>query len=304
MAKSSKTKALRAKVSGGKIAAPAIPRPTPDNSRLKSALRIGVVGCAGRMGQMLVRAAAANERCLVVGGVERAGSSAIGRDVGALAGIDPLGVPVGADAGDLFDAADAVLEFTSPAATLHHAELAARHRKVHIVGTTGLEAAQIATLQRHAKQTAIVLAPNMSLGVNLLLRMVTQVARSLDPDWDIEIVEMHHRAKVDAPSGTALALGKAAAEGRGVALDRVSARGRDGMTGARRRGDIGFAVLRGGDVVGEHTVVFAADGERVEITHKATSREIFARGAIRAALWAQDKPPGFYSMADVLGLSS
>jgi 4-hydroxy-tetrahydrodipicolinate reductase len=197
-----------------------------------------------------------------------------------------------------------VLEFTSPTATLHHAELAAKHRKVHIVGTTGLEAPQIATLQRHAKQTAIVLAPNMSLGVNLLLRMVTQVARSLDPDWDIEIVEMHHRAKVDAPSGTALALGKAAADGRGVALDRVAARGRDGMTGARRRGDIGFAVLRGGDVVGEHTVVFAADGERVEITHKATSREIFARGAIRAALWAQDKPPGFYSMADVLGLSS
>jgi 4-hydroxy-tetrahydrodipicolinate reductase len=143
----------------------------------------------------------------------------------------------------------------------------------------------------------------MSLGVNLLLRLVTQVARSLDSDWDIEIVEMHHRAKVDAPSGTALALGKAAAEGRGVSLDRVAARGRDGMTGARRRGDIGFAVFRGGDVVGEHSVVFAADGERVEITHKATSREIFARGAIRAALWAQDKPPGFYSMADVLGLS-
>jgi 4-hydroxy-tetrahydrodipicolinate reductase len=284
------------------------PNPTPARAvpparNTKGALRIGVIGCAGRMGQMLIRAASANERCLVVGGVERSGASMIGRDVGALAGIEPLGVPVGDNAGELFDAADAVLEFTSPAATLQHAELAAKRRKVHVIGTTGLDAAQIATLQRHAKQTAIVMAPNMSLGVNLLLRLVTQVARSLDTDWDIEIVEMHHRAKVDAPSGTALALGKAAAEGRGVSLDRVAARGRDGMTGARRRGDIGFAVLRGGDVVGEHSVVFAADGERVEITHKATSREIFARGAIRAALWAQDKPPGFYSMADVLGLS-
>jgi 4-hydroxy-tetrahydrodipicolinate reductase len=280
------------------------PRAVPPARNTKGALKIGVIGCAGRMGQMLIRAASANERCLVVGGVERTGASMIGRDVGALAGIEALGVPVGDNAGELFDAADAVLEFTSPAATLQHAELAAKRRKVHIIGTTGLDAAQITTLQRHAKQTAIVMAPNMSLGVNLLLRLVTQVARSLDTDWDIEIVEMHHRAKVDAPSGTALALGKAAAEGRGVSLDRVAARGRDGMTGARRRGDIGFAVLRGGDVVGEHSVVFAADGERVEITHKATSREIFARGAIRAALWAQDKPPGFYSMADVLGLSA
>jgi 4-hydroxy-tetrahydrodipicolinate reductase len=282
---------------------PAPPRAVPPARNTKGALKIGVIGCAGRMGQMLIRAASANERCLVVGGVERSGASMIGRDVGALAGIEPLGVPVGDNAGELFDAADAVLEFTSPAATLQHAELAAKRRKVHVIGTTGLDVAQIATLQRHAKQTAIIMAPNMSLGVNLLLRLVTQVARSLDSDWDIEIVEMHHRAKVDAPSGTALALGKAAAEGRGVSLDRVAARGRDGMTGARRRGDIGFAVLRGGDVVGEHSVVFAADGERVEITHKATSREIFARGAIRAALWAQDKPPGFYSMADVLGLS-
>ena len=297
------TKLKSNKSTGSNRPGPTPPRIVLSGRNAKGALRIGVIGCAGRMGQMLIRAAAANERCLVVGGVERAGASTIGRDVGALAGIEPLGVPVSEDASDLFEAADAVLEFTSPTATLHHAELAAKRRKVHVIGTTGLEQAQLTTLQRHARQTTIVLAPNMSLGVNLLLRLVTQVARSLDHDWDIEIVEMHHRAKVDAPSGTALALGKAAAEGRGVSLDRVAARGRDGMTGARRRGDIGFAVLRGGDVVGEHTVVFAADGERVEITHKATSREIFARGAIRAALWAQDKPPGFYSMADVLGLS-
>ena len=298
------TKSASTKTTANHRPNPTQPRAVPPARNIKGALKIGVIGCAGRMGQMLIRAASANERCLVVGGVERSGASMIGRDVGALAGIEPLGVPVGDNAGELFDAADAVLEFTSPAATLQHAELAAKRRKVHVIGTTGLDAAQIATLQRHAKQTAIVMAPNMSLGVNLLLRLVTQVARSLDTDWDIEIVEMHHRAKVDAPSGTALALGKAAAEGRGVSLDRVAARGRDGMTGARRRGDIGFAVLRGGDVVGEHSVVFAADGERVEITHKATSREIFARGAIRAALWAQDKPPGFYSMADVLGLSA
>lgn len=301
MTKSTATKSAGSKPAGNNR--PATVRAAPVGRNAKGAIRIGVIGCAGRMGQMLIRAAAANERCLVVGGVERTGASTIGRDVGALAGIEPLGVPVGDNAGDLFEAADAVLEFTSPTATLQHAELAAKRRKVHVIGTTGLESAQIASLQRSAKQTAIVMAPNMSLGVNLLLRLVTQVARSLDGDWDIEIVEMHHRAKVDAPSGTALALGKAAAEGRGVSLDRVAARGRDGITGARRRGDIGFAVLRGGDVVGEHTVVFAADGERVEITHKATSREIFARGAIRAALWAQDKPPGFYSMADVLGLS-
>jgi 4-hydroxy-tetrahydrodipicolinate reductase len=267
------------------------------------ALKIGIIGCAGRMGQMLVRAAAGNERCLVVGGIERTGSATIGRDVGVLAGIEPLGVPIGADAGDLFDAADAVLEFTSPAATLHHAELAAKRGKIHVIGTTGFDSAHLSTLRRHAARAPLVIAPNMSLGVNLLLRVVTQVAQALDPDWDIEIVEMHHRAKVDAPSGTALALGKAAAQGRGVPLDQVAKRARDGMTGARRRGDIGFAVLRGGDVVGDHAVIFAADGERVEISHKATSREIFARGAIRAALWAQGRSPGLYSMADVLGLS-
>jgi 4-hydroxy-tetrahydrodipicolinate reductase len=268
-----------------------------------SALKIGIIGCAGRMGQMLVRAAAANDRCLVVGGSERSGAAVVGKDVGLVAGLDPLGVAIGDDAAELFGVADAVLEFTNPAATVQHAELAARRHKIHVIGTTGLEAPQIAALGRAAKQTAIVLAPNMSLGVTLLLQLVKQVSRALDPDWDIEIVEMHHRAKVDAPSGTALALGRAAAEGRGVDLDHAGKRARDGVTGARRRGDIGFAVLRGGDVVGDHRVVFASDGERVEIAHVATTREIFARGALRAALWAHGKPPGLYSMADVLGLS-
>ena len=273
------------------------------DSRGPAALKVGVIGCAGRMGQMLVRTVAASDRCLVVGGSERPGSAAIGRDVGQIAGIDALGVTATDTAADLFEVADAVLEFTSPAATVQHAEMAAKRKRIHVVGTTGFEPPQLAALNRAAKHTAIVLAPNMSLGVNLLMLLVERVAKSLDIEWDIEIMEMHHRAKIDAPSGTALALGKAAAAGRGVSLDAVAKRGRDGLTGARRRGDIGFAVLRGGDVVGDHRVTFAADGERLELAHTATSREIYARGALRAVLWAHGKPPGLYSMADVLGLS-
>jgi 4-hydroxy-tetrahydrodipicolinate reductase len=276
----------------------------PRNAGAKAtALKVGIIGCAGRMGQMLVRTAAASDRCLVVCGSERSGAAVIGKDLGLVAGIDALGVSVTDDAADLFTQADAVLEFTSPAATVQHAELAAKKRKIHVIGTTGFEPSQLAALNRAAKQTTIVLAPNMSLGVNLLLRMVEQVARALDADWDIEVVEMHHRGKVDAPSGTALALGRAAAAGRGVELETVAKRGRDGITGARHRGDIGFAALRGGDVVGDHRVVFAGDGERIELTHVATSREIYARGALRAALWAQGRPSGLYSMADVLGLA-
>lgn len=267
-----------------------------------TALKVGIIGCAGRMGQMLVRTVAANDRCLVVGGSEQPRSAAVGRDLGLVAGIDALGVSVTDDPADLFAQADAVLEFTSPVATVQHVELAAKKKKIHVIGTTGFEPPQMAALNRAAKQTAIVLAPNMSVGLNLLLRMVEQMAHALDADWDIEILEMHHRSKVDAPSGTALALGRAAAAGRGADLDHVAKRVRDGITGARRRGDIGFAVLRGGDVVSDHRVIFASEGERVELTHIATSREIYARGALRAALWAQGRPPGLYSMANVLGL--
>ena len=274
------------------------------NPALKAtALKVGIIGCAGRMGQMLVRTVAASDRCLVVGGNEQPRSAAIGRDLGLVAGIDALGVSVTDDPADLFTQADAVLEFTSPAATVQHAELAAKKKKIHVIGTTGFEPPQMAALHRAAKQTAIMLAPNMSVGLNLLLRMVEQMAHALDADWDIEILEMHHRNKVDAPSGTALALGRAAAAGRGADLDHVAKRVRDGITGARRRGDIGFAVLRGGDVVSDHRVIFASEGERVELTHIATSREIYARGALRAALWAQGRPPGLYSMTDVLGLT-
>lgn len=263
--------------------------------------KIGVVGAAGRMGQMLVREAAAAEGCLVAGGTERAGSPALGRDLGELAGIGPLGVAATDDADALFRAADAVLDFTAPAASLLHAKLAAKHRKIHVIGTTGIDKTAEAAIAAAGKSAAIVLAPNMSLGVNLALLLVEQVSGALGPDWDIEILEMHHKHKVDAPSGTALGLGRAAAKGRGVALEQASQRVRDGVTGPRKAGDIGFATLRGGDVVGEHRVIFAGEGERIEIAHLATNRGIYAKGAVRAALWARGKAPGLYGMKDVLG---
>ncbi len=266
-------------------------------------LRVGVVGCAGRMGRMVARCLTETEACVLAGGTEAAGSAALGRDLGELAGLGLRDLPVDDDPVGLFARADAVIDFTTPEATEIHAGLAAQAMAVHVIGTTGLDAGQEDTLERAALHTAIVRAANMSLGVNLLLALVEQVGRALDTDYDIEIVEMHHRHKVDAPSGTALALGRAAAVGRGVDLAEVAERVRDGHTGARRRGDIGFATLRGGDVVGEHSVIFAADGERIELTHKASTREVFARGAIRAALWAHGKPPGLYGMKDVLGLA-
>ncbi len=264
---------------------------------------IGVVGAAGRMGRLLLRLAATTPGFRLVAGSERPGAPDLGRDLGALAGIEPLGLALSDRAEAVFAAADAVLDFTTPAASIAHAALAAAAGKAHVIGTTGIEADGVARLAEAAKAAPIVFAPNMSLGVNLLAELVAQVARALDPAWDIEIVEMHHRHKVDAPSGTALLFGRAAAAGRGVELEAVAARGRDGQTGARKPGAIGFAALRGGDVVGEHSVIFAAEGERVELVHKATSREIFARGALAAARWAVGRSPGrLYGMKDVLGL--
>jgi len=265
--------------------------------------RIGVVGCGGRMGRMISSVIHRAEGCRLAGGSARAGSPAVGTDLGELAGVGALGIAVVADPVALFADVDAVIDFTSPEATAAHAELAAQAQAAHVIGTTGLSRDQEAVVARAARHTAIVHAPNMSLGVNLLLSLVEQVAHSLDPGYDIEILEMHHRHKVDAPSGTALALGRAAAAGRGVALAEVAQRTRDGHTGARRAGDIGFATLRGGDVVGDHSVIFAADGERIELTHRASTREVFARGAVKAALWARGKPPGLYGMKDVLGLA-
>jgi 4-hydroxy-tetrahydrodipicolinate reductase len=265
-------------------------------------MNIGIIGAAGRMGRMLTAEVLAHDGARLVGAVEAPGSEAIGKDAGLLAGVDEAGVAVGDDAEALFAASDAVLEFSLPEASLAHAALAAASQTIHIIGTTGLNADQEAALAAAATDTAIVWAPNMSLGVNLLMGLVERVAATLDEDYDIEIFEIHHRHKVDAPSGTALGLGAAAAKGRGVALDDVAVRGRDGITGERRRGAIGFAALRAGDVVGDHRVIFATDGESIELAHRATDRRIYARGALRAALWAQGKPAGLYSMADVLGL--
>ena len=264
-------------------------------------LRIGVTGAAGRMGTTLVRQVEATEGCAIAGAIERPGHDAVGRDAGEFAGLEALGVPIGDDPVELFAKVDAVLEFTAPDATVEHAGLAAQGKTVHVIGTTGLNSDHEKALAMAARHTAIVRAPNMSVAVNLMLALTERIAGVLGEDYDIEIVEMHHRHKVDAPSGTALGLGEAAARGRGVTLDDVAQRTRDGHTGARRTGDIGFAVIRGGDVVGEHKVVFAGDGERLEIAHQATGRQIFARGAVHAALWAQGKPPGLYSMKDVLG---
>ena len=265
-------------------------------------MRIGIVGCGGRMGRMLCAQVLDTTGATLSGGAERLGSALVGQDIGALLGRDPIGLKVGEDAKALFDASDAIIDFTSPASTAAHATLAAACGAALIVGTTGLSEHEQAEVKAASGKTAIVQAPNMSAGVNLLFALTEQLARALDPDYDIEIVEMHHRHKVDAPSGTALGLGRAAAKGRGVSLDAVADKVRDGHTGARKRGDIGFATLRGGDVVGDHTVIFAAEGERIELTHKASSRVIFARGAVRAALWSQGKPPGLYTMFDVLGL--
>ena len=267
-------------------------------------MKIAVTGAAGRMGRELVRTVHGRQDCVVAGAIEQEGSIALGQDVGLLAGLGKLGVAISDDPLEVFSKVDAVLDFTVPKATVEFAGLAANARIVHVLGTTGLSADDNAKVKAAARHATIVTAGNMSLGVNLLTAITKKVAEALDPDFDIEIVEMHHRHKVDAPSGTALMLGQAAAEGRGVDLDKVSARGRDGHTGARRRGDIGFAVLRGGSVVGEHSVIFAADGEIVEITHRAFDRGIFARGAVKAALWGRGKAPGLYSMMDVLGIEA
>jgi 4-hydroxy-tetrahydrodipicolinate reductase len=264
-------------------------------------MRIGIVGCAGRMGRMLIHEVVTNDACSLAGGTEIPGSPLVGKDLATLAGLEPVGIAVIDDPAALFDAADGVIDFTSPLVIEKNAALAAEKGAALVVGTTGLARDHEEALRRAGEKTRIVFAANMSAGVNLLLGLTQQVSAILGEDYDIEIVEMHHHHKVDAPSGTALALGEAAAAGRKVDLETVSQRVRDGHTGARRAGDIGFATLRGGDVTGEHTVVFAGPGERIELTHKASSRTIWARGAVRAALWAQDRAPGLYSMRDVLG---
>ena len=265
-------------------------------------MKLAVIGAAGRMGQTLVRMVKEIPGCSVAGAIEIPGSIALGQDAGLLAGVGRLTVPITDDLAAIAAEIDGVLDFSVPIASVRNAEAAATAGIVHVIGTTGFSAEDEARIAAAAKRAVIVKAGNMSLGVNLLVALTRKVAAALDADFDIEILEMHHKHKVDAPSGTALMLGRAAAEGRGIDLAKHSVRKRDGHTGERPDGAIGFAALRGGNVVGEHTVIFAGEHERIELTHRATDRGIFARGAVKAALWARDKKPGLYSMADVLGL--
>ena len=263
-----------------------------------------VAGAAGRMGQTLLRSIHAADGMKIHAALEREGSPALGKDAGEIAGLGHIGVPVTSDPLQAFLHADAVIDFTSPASTVEFAGLAAQARIVHVIGTTGCSPDDVAKIRAAGRHARIVMSGNMSLGVNLLGVLTETAARALGAkDWDIEVLEMHHRHKVDAPSGTALLLGAAAAKGRGISLADNSVRVRDGHTGPRPVGTIGFATLRGGSVIGEHSVLLAGEGETVTLSHSATDRAIFARGAVKAALWARDKKPGFYSMLDVLGLN-
>jgi 4-hydroxy-tetrahydrodipicolinate reductase len=267
-----------------------------------SDMRLIVAGAGGRMGRALIQAIAASPGVRLAGAIEAAGAAVIGRDSGELAGLEKNGVPVGSELAPLIADADGLIDFTIPRATLAFAQLIAGKGLVHVIGTTGLTAADDAAIAAAAARAIVVKSGNMSLGVNLLAALVKRVAKTLDQDFDIEILEIHHNRKIDAPSGTALMLARAAAEGRGLDLAQRSVASREGVIGARRVGDIGFASLRGGTVVGDHSVIFAGTAERIELTHKAEDRMIFARGALKAALWGRGRPPGVYSMADVLGL--
>ena len=267
-------------------------------------IKLVVVGAAGRMGQTLIRAVSETEGVVLNGALEREGSEFIGKDSGELAGVGANGVPITDDPLSAFAAADGVLDFTVPAASVEFSTLAAQARIVHVIGTTGCTDADEEKFLAAGRHARVVKSGNMSLGVNLLAVLVKQAAQALaGGDFDIEVLEMHHKHKVDAPSGTALLLGEAAAEGRQVSLNEKAVKVRDGITGAREEGTIGFATLRGGSVIGEHSVIFAGEGETIEISHRATDRLLFARGAVKAALWAFDKKPGRYDMLDVLGIS-
>src|ERR1700754_3335061 len=265
-------------------------------------MRLIVAGAGGRMGRALTRVISETPGAVLAGALEAPGSEVLGQDAGVLAGLPANSVELSADLWSMSANADGILDFTVPGATIANVAIAAQRGLVHVIGTTGLSASDDAVIKSVTSRAVVVKSGNMSLGVNLLAALVKRVAKSLDDTFDIEILEMHHNKKVDAPSGTALLLGEAAAEGRKIDLKKHSERGRDGHTGARKAGTIGFASLRGGNVAGEHSVIFAGADERIELTHKATDRMIFARGALKAALWARGKPPGLYKMLDVLGL--
>lgn len=264
---------------------------------------IVVTGASGRMGQMLIETVHASERARLIGVLERSGHAWVGKDIGEAMGGAPVGIVVSDDPLETISKAHAVLDFTAPAATVEFAALAAQARCVHVIGTTGLARDDLSKISAAGRHATIIRAGNMSLGVNLLVQLTKKVAAALDEDYDIEVIEAHHNKKVDAPSGTALMLGQAAADGRGILLEQNADRGRDGITGARKPGHIGFTAIRGGDIVGEHDVMFATEGERIILRHVASDRAVFARGALKAALWGQGRKPGEYDMLDVLGLN-
>lgn len=265
-------------------------------------MKIAIVGAAGRMGQMLIRQIARTEGVSLAAASEAPGGKAIGRDAGELAGLDANGIKIGSDSAAAIAVAQVVIDFTVPAATVAHARIASEKGVAMVIGTTGLDPQQTALIHEAAKKIPIMWAANMALGVNVLMALVEKTASLLDPSYDIEVLEMHHRHKIDAPSGTALALGRSAAAGRKIKLEEVWRKTRDGHTGARPSGEIGFATLRGGEEVGVHTVMFAAAGERLELNHRSFSRETYAVGAVTAAQWLDGRKSGLYGMKDVLGL--
>jgi 4-hydroxy-tetrahydrodipicolinate reductase len=265
--------------------------------------RIAVMGAAGRMGKILIEAVGQADGARLTAAVDRPDSSLIGADAGELAALGKIGVTLAGDLNAVLDRFDVLIDFTHPSVTLKNLEVCRQAGKAMVIGTTGFSPEEKQLLSEAAKQIPIVFAANYSVGVNLCLKLLDTAARVLGDDVDIEIIEAHHRHKVDAPSGTALRMGEVVANALGRDLQKVAVYGREGQTGARERETIGFATVRAGDVVGDHTVLFAADGERVEITHKASSRMTFAKGAVRAAQWLQGQSAGLYDMQDVLGLN-
>ncbi len=265
-------------------------------------MKIVVNGCAGRMGQTLLRLIHLDPELDLFGGLEPKGHPQLGADLGHVMGMAPLGMQVSDQALDIIKDADAIIDFSVPESSVAMAELAAQARLVHVIGTTGFSDADLTAIEAAARHATIIKSGNMSLGVNLLAALVKRAAAALDPSWDIEILDMHHRHKVDAPSGTALLLGEAAAAGRGIPLSGNTETGRDGVGSARQEGAIGIAALRGGSVVGDHDVIFAGAHEQIRLSHRAENRDIFASGALAAAKWGHGQPPGLYAMRDVLGL--
>ncbi len=268
---------------------------------MSNELRVGVIGAYGRMGRMLVETIKAKEGCRLVAASDHFGCDGIGLDAGEVTGLGTLGVTISDHTESVFQEADVVIDFTLPEPTMRHVSMALEHKKPLVIGTTGLTDAQRQKMAKAARQVPIVFAPNFSVGVNLMFKVAAEIAQTLGEEFDIEVIEAHHRHKVDAPSGTALRIGESIAEATGRDLDKDGVFSRHGHTGERQSRQIGFATIRGGDIVGEHTALYAGEAERIELTHRASSRMIFAKGAVRAALWVARKKPGLYDMQDILG---